>query len=85
MELPFPEKGKARLVLEAPARLYVAVNVWAGACMILKLGGDLSALLNLHVFGMLMAFKAINQNDVNRGAKLRDLAQDTPGAVRFWR
>ena len=50
MELPFPKKGKARLVLEAPARLYAAVNVWAGACMILKLGGDLSALLNLHIF-----------------------------------
>lgn len=37
MELPSTCAEAGASVL---ARLYVAVNVWAGACMILKLGGD---------------------------------------------
>ena len=97
MELPFTKKGNTEwsesegdshwLVLEAPVTLYVDVNVvWAAAYMILKLRGDLLALLNLHVFGMLMALQAIRQNEITEMiwiAKLWDLAQDTPGQWGF--
>ena len=54
-------------MLEAPFMLYVDINVvWAAAYMILKLRGDLLAILNLHVFGMLMALQAIRQNEITK-------------------
>ena len=50
-----------------PVILHVEVNVvWAAGYMILKLSGDLWAFKNLHVFGMLMAFKAMKQNEITK-------------------